>query len=159
MKPRTYFGLALLFPYILCGICALIVASLSLVQEMPETWNIVLMPIMFYAFGVILWFVPYTILAAGMWIWSRNKPATALYKLALLAPILLSALMLIEVVLVSLPTVSVAELAMDLLSQAVLLGGFSLVFGYLSVGVAMGIFKFLQSKHLIAEESLASTPI
>ncbi len=103
MKPRTYFVVALLFPYILWGMCALIVASLSLVQEMPETWNIVLMPIVFYAFGVILWFVPYTLLAIGMWIWSRNKSATALYKLSMLAPILLLPLMLIEAVLIALP--------------------------------------------------------
>jgi hypothetical protein len=157
MKPRTYFGLALLFPYILWVISALIVAIMSAVQEVPETWNTVLMPIVFYAFGIILWFVPYTLLAIGMWIWSRNKSTTTLYKLALLAPILLSALMLIEVVLVSLPADSMAELAKDLLSQSALVGGFSLVFGYLCVGVAMGVFKFLQSKHRIAEEMPAST--
>jgi len=156
MKPRTYFGIALLFPYILWGICALIVAILSAVQEVPEILNTVLMPIVFYAFGIILWFVPYTILAIGMWIWSKSKSTMALYKLALLAPILLSALMLIEVVLVSLPAVSVAELAKDLLGQSALVGGFSLVFGYLCVGVAMGVFKFLQSKHRIAEETSAS---
>jgi hypothetical protein len=157
MKPRTYFGIALLFPYILWGICALIVASMSSVQEVPEAWNTVLMPIVFYVFGVILWFVPYTILAAGMWIWSKNKSTTALYRLALLAPILLSALMLIEVVLVSLPALSFAELAKELLGQAALVGGFSLVFGYLNVGIALGVFKFLQSKQRIAEEMPAST--
>jgi len=155
MKPRTYFGFALLFPYILWGICALIFFLLSS-QEMSEAWNLVLMPLMFYAFGIILWFFPYTILAAGMWIWSRNKSTATLYKLALLAPILLSALMLIEVVLVSLPTVSVAELAKDLLGRAALVGGFSFVFGYLNVGIALGVFKFLQSKHRIAEEMPAS---
>jgi len=157
MKPRTYFGLALLFPYILWGICALIVFLLSS-QEMSEAWNLVLMPIAFYTFGIILWLVPYTLLVAGMWIWSRNKSTAALYKLARLAPILLFPLLLIEAVLVSLPAESIAELAKDMLGQAVLLGGFSLVFGYLSVGVAMGVFKFLQSKHLIAEETLASVP-
>jgi hypothetical protein len=102
MKPRTYFGLALLFPYILWGICALIVFLLSS-KEISEAWNIVLMPLMFYVFGIILWLVPYTVLAVAMWIWSRNKSTTALYRLALIAPILLFALMFIEVVLVSLP--------------------------------------------------------
>ena len=155
MKPRTFFGLALLFPYLLWGISALIVFLLSS-QEMSEAWNLVLMPIAFYTLGIILWLIPYTILAAGMWIWSRNKSTNALYKIAMLAPILLSALMLIEVVLVSLPAESMTELAWALLSQAVLLGGFSLVFGYLSVGIAMGVFKLLQSKHLIADETLAS---
>jgi len=152
MKPRTYFGLALLFPYILWGMCALIIAILSAVQEVPETWNIVLMPLVFYTFGIILWFVPYTLLAIGMWMWSRNKSTAVLYKLALLAPILLFALMLLEVVLVSLPTSGVIDLTNGLPGQLALVGGFSLVFGYLSVGIALGVFKFIQSRHRIAEE-------
>lgn len=152
MKPRTYFGLALLFPYMLWGICALIVFLLSS-REMSEAWNLVLMPLTFYTLGIILWLVPYRLLAVGLWMWSRNKSTAALYKLALLAPILLFPLMLIEAVLVSLPAESLAELAKEMLGQAVLLGGFSLVFGYLSVGIALGIFKFLQLKHFIAEET------
>lgn len=111
------------------------------------------MPVAFYAFGVILWFIPYTILVVGMWIWSRNKPARALYKLAILAPVLLSALMLIEVVLVSLPAASIAELAKDLLGQSTLVSGFSLVFGYLCVGIAMGLYKFLLSRNMVKEET------
>jgi hypothetical protein len=152
MKPRTYFGLTLLFPYILWGICALVVFLLSS-QETSTVWNIVLMPITFYTFGVILWLVPYTVLAAGMWLWSRNKSTAAIYRLAMRAPILLFPLMLIEAVLVSLPAESVAKLAKDLLGQSVLLGGFSLIFGYLSVGTALGVFKFLQAKNLVAEET------
>jgi hypothetical protein len=154
MKPRTYFGLAILFPYILWGICALIVFLLSS-KEISEAWNIVLMPLMFYVFGIILWLVPYTVLAVAMWIWSRNKPTTALYRLALIAPILLFALMFIEVVLVSLPVGNMAELTEELLGQSALVGGFSLVFGYLCVGVALGIFKFLEGRKFIAEETLA----
>lgn len=155
MKPRTFFGLALLFPYILWGICALVLLLLSS-QERSTTWNLVLMPITFYAFGVILWFIPYTVLAIGMLIWSRNKPTAALYKLAMLAPILLFVLMLIEAVLVSLPAESIAKLARDIRDQSVLLGGFSLIFGYLCVGVAMGVYKYLRSKNLITEEMLPS---
>jgi hypothetical protein len=156
MKPRTYFRLALLFPYILWGVCALVFAILSSLRESSGTWNIILMPIAFYTIGVILWLVPYTMLAAGMWILSRNKSTTALYKLAMLAPLLLFALMFIEVVLISLPARSVAELTKDLLGQSALVGGLSLVFGYLCVGVAWGVFKFLQAKHLIAGEMPAS---
>jgi len=152
MKPRTFFGLALLFPYILWGICTLVIVLLSS-QETSTAWNIVLMPITYYAFGIILWFIPYTVLAVGTWIWSRNKPTTALYKLAMRAPILLFALLLIETVLVSLPVESVVELTKDMLGQSVLLGGFSLVFGYLCVGIAVGAYNFLRSKRLIAEET------
>jgi len=72
MKPLTYFRLALSFPYILWGICALIFLFVSKL-EISGNWNIVLMPLLFYVFGIILWFIPYTALAIGMWIWSRNK--------------------------------------------------------------------------------------
>jgi hypothetical protein len=120
---------------------------------MSTAWNLVLMPITFYTFGVILWFIPYTVLAIGMLIWSRNKPTAALSKLAMLAPILFLALMLIEAVLVSLPAESIAKLTKDLPGQSALLGGFSLLFGYLCVGVAMGLYKFMQSKNLIKQDN------
>lgn len=152
MKPRTYFGLALLFPYILWILCALVVFLFSSLETSTAV-DTALMPVFFYAFGILLWFIPYTILAAGMWIWSRNKSTRVLYKLAMIAPILLFALMLIEAVLVSLPAESMAELTKGLLGQSALLGGFSLVFGYLCVGVALGVFKFLRAKNLIAEET------
>ncbi len=156
MKPRTFFGLALLFPYLLWGFCALIVFLLSS-QEMSEPWNAALMPVFFYVFGIILWFVPYTVLAIGMWIWSRNKSTRALYKAALIAPVLLFVLAMIEVTVISLPVESMAELAQELLGQSVLLGSFSLVFGYLCVGVALGVFNFLKSRNRIVEETLTQT--
>ena len=152
MKPRTFFGLALLIPYILWCICALIFFLVSS-QEISETVTILLMPISFYTFGILLWFIPYTVLAVGMWVWSRNKSTAALYKLALLAPILLSTLMLIEVVIVSLPADSFTKLAKDLLGQSALVGVFSLVFGYLCVGIAMRLYKFLVSKSIIKEKT------
>jgi hypothetical protein len=155
MKPRTYFRLALLFPYILWGICALVVFLVTS-QETSPAMDIVLMPLMFYVFGIILWLVPYTVLAVGMWIWSRSKSTTALYRLALIAPVLLFVLMLIEVVLVSLPIDSMTELTEELLGQSALVGGFSLVFGYLCVGIALGVYKFLQARNFIAAEETPS---
>lgn len=153
MKPRTYFGLALLFPYLLWGVCALIVFLLSS-QEMSDAWNIVLMPAFFYAFGIILWFVPYTVLAIGLWVWSRDKSTGTLYKAALIAPLLLLVLAIIEVTLISLPVESIAEFARELLSQSVSLGVFSLAFGYFCVGITLGLFRFLKSRNRILEEAV-----
>jgi len=158
MKPRTFFGLALLIPYFLWGICALIFFLVSS-HEIPEAWSLALMPITFYTFGILLWFVPYTILAAGMWIWGRNKSTTVLSKLALFAPVLFFVFMLVEAVLVSLPADSAIELAKSAFQMLLLLGGFSLVFGYLCVGIGLGVYKFLQSKHLIVEEIPPSAPV
>jgi hypothetical protein len=153
MKPQTYFRLALLSPYALWGICALALFLLQSILETPEAWNIALMPITFYVIGILLWFIPYTLLAVGLWIWSRSRSTPALYRMALIAPILLLVLMLAEIVLVSLPVDSMAELTEELIGQSALVGGFSLVFGYLCVGVALGVFKVLQARKLIAKET------
>jgi len=157
MKPQTFFRLALLFPYFLWIICALIVALLlSLTQEISSTLNVVMMPFFFYAFGILLWFIPYTILAIGMWIWSKGKSTKALYKLALTAPILLFILIFFEVVVIYQPAKTMAELTAELPGQAVMLGGLSLFFGYLCVGIALSVFRLLKSRNIVSEGALSS---
>jgi len=69
----------------------------------------------------------------------------------MLAPILLGILVSLEAILVTLPSDSVSEFAADAASQSALVGIFSLVFGYLCVGIAAGVYQFLRSKHRIAE--------
>jgi len=151
MKPRTYFRVALLFPYLLWVICALIVFIFSQ-QETSTDWSIVLMPVFYYAFGILLWFIPYTLLASGMWIWSRNKPAESLFRAGMSSPFLLGILMIIEGALVYLPDDGMVDLAKELPGQIIFLGGLSLVFGYLCVGIALGIYKLLKAKKIISEE-------
>lgn len=158
MKPRTYFGIALMFPYVLWCICTAIFLLLSSLQEVSEPWNFVLMPLVFYVFGIILWFIPYTVLAIGLWIWSRNKSAKSLSKSAILAPILLAILISLEAILVTLPSGSVSEFMADATSQSALVGVFSLIFGYLCVGIAAGVYKILRARNFIAEESPAQAP-
>lgn len=157
MKPLSYFRLALLFPYILWGICASIFFVVSKL-DIPENWNIVLMPLVFYVFGILLWFIPYTALAIGLWIWSRNKSTMSLSKSAMLAPILLAILISLEAVLVSLPSDSLSEFLAEAASQSALVGVFSLIFGYLCVGIAAGMYRFLRSKHFITEETPEPAP-
>ena len=152
MKPRTYFRLALLFPYFLWAIFALVFFLLQSGDTSTEM-NMVLMPVTFYVFGIILWFIPYTLLAIGLWIWSRNKSTTTLYKPALFAPIIFLALMLIEVILASLPAEGMADFVKSALGSAVVPVIFSLLFGYLCVGIALGTFKFLQARNLISEDA------
>jgi hypothetical protein len=152
MKPRNFFRLALLFPYILWVILLLVNLIFSSLKS-AEAWDMAILPVTFYVIGIIVWFFPYTILAIGLWIGSRNKSVKTLYRLALTAPFMLFALMLLEVVIVYQPVNNMAELMEEIPSQAALLGGFSLVFGYLCVGIALGIFRFLQAKKLILEEA------
>ncbi len=157
MKPRAYFGFALLLPYVFWVVSMLIVLLLSS-RETSQAWNFVLASFAIYAIGIIVWFIPYTILAVGMWIWSRNKTTSALFKAGSAAPILFFFLMLLEMVLITPLAESQGKFLHEIFNQAMFLGILSTVYGYFCVGVAMGIFKILQSKNLIMrEEPLPST--
>ena len=153
MKPRSYFGWSLMFPYVLWLFSALLLFLLSSMNE-SAALNFLLMPIAFYVLGVILWFLPYTVLAVGMWIWSRNKSTKSLWRAAMLAPFFLFMLALIGTVIVSLPAESLTGFVQEAMTQAVLVGIFSLLFGYLCVGVAAGVYKILRSRNLIVDETL-----
>lgn len=152
MKPQNYFRLALLTPYVLWVICLLIFLPLSAL-EISETWNVALLPLTFYLFGILLWFVPYTLLAIGLWFWSKGKSITTLRNTALLSPILFSLPLLVEAVLVSLPADSMIGFVEDAVRYTAMLGGFGVIFGYACVGIALGIFKFLETKKMIAKET------
>lgn len=153
MKPVTYFRFALLLPYLLWGLSALVIAVAP--QETSPTWTTLLMPVYFYAFGVLVWFIPYTVLAIGMWVWSRDKSATSLFKAAMISPLVLVVFMVIETALVSLPSQSMSEFGSAFPGQILVLGGFSLVFGYVCVGIALGIYRLLQTRRIIAQEPSA----
>ncbi len=151
MKPRTYFGLALLFPYI--SMDRLRIDRLYVIgQETSTGWDILLTPVFFYAIGILIWFIPYTLLAIGLWIWSRNKSVTALFRAGMASPVIFGVLMLLEGLLVNLPASDLAQLGRELPGQVALLGGLSLLFGYFCVGIALGIYKILKTRKFIAEE-------
>jgi hypothetical protein len=151
MKPRTYFGIALLTPYALWIVCALTAYLLS-GEETSTGWDILLTPVYFYAIGILIWFIPYTLLAIGLWIWSRNKSVTALFRAGMASPVMFGVLMLLEGLLVNLPASDLAQLGRELPGQVALLGGLSLLFGYFCVGIALGIYKILKTRKFIAEE-------
>jgi len=163
MKPKTLFRLSLLFPYVLWGICALIVYSMSsitlkedLFANAGNVWYVLLIPVMFYTFGVLFWFIPYTLLAAGLWIWSRHKSTTDLYKASIRSPFFLLILMVLEAVILSMGSGGISTTLKNILEESLLLGISSLVFGYICVGIAMGVYKILQFKNLIKEETKIS---
>ncbi len=154
MKPHTFFRAALFTPYILWGFCVLLLIPLtSIPAELSESLNIFLIPAMFYTIGILLWFLPYTILTITLWIWSINKPITSLRQAALLSPIFLSFLMIGEAGLIYLLTNDITEFVESAFSIFAFFGVLSLVFGYLCVGIAFGMHQLLQIKGLIAVEN------
>jgi len=141
----------MLIPYLLWVICAAVMLPLSS-QEFSESLNLVLLPVIYYLLGIVVWFVPYTILAIGMWFWSKDKPLKSVRTLAMIAPFLFFILAFIEIVAILLPRETSVEPSEYLLNLTVQLGAFSLGFGYLCIGIALGIYKLLQTRRLILEE-------
>ncbi|HSG44933.1 MAG TPA: hypothetical protein VLA72_17435 [Anaerolineales bacterium] len=128
------------------------IANLNSSNNMSGAWSLLLVPITFYAVGIIFWFIPYTLLAVGMWFWSRNKSVAYLRKLGLSAPIVFSGLISIEYSIIMLANNS-STIDWDATTGFLALLVFSsMVYGYLFVGIAILVFNALQSKNLIVEE-------
>jgi hypothetical protein len=152
MKPKNFLRLTLLVPYILWGICLLIFYLTS--QITSAVWDIMLMPVRVYTFGIILWFIPYTLLALGLLIWSRNKSTKAIYRIYSISPFLLLIFMILESIVVSMNTGEMVDGMKSTLATSLFLGGLSLVFGYICVGIAAGLYKLLRTKNFIKEETM-----
>ena len=151
MKHRKLFGIALLFPYLFWIICALIIFPLSR-QEMPDIWEFILVPIAYYVIGVFLWFIPYTLLAIGMWFWSKDKSIASLRKLGLSAPIIFSGLMAIGYAIIMFTNNSYTTDWTESTGFLLLFIFCSLVFGYLFVGIALAIYQSLQKRGYFQSE-------
>ncbi len=164
MKPKTFLRLTLLIPYLLWGISAifmLVVSSLptALDASSPIINTLAMIPIL-YSFGIVLWGIPYTLLAVGLWLWSRGKPTKKIIKTFAWAPILLIVPMMIETLIMDYRSFrSYSELARNWQSfwsgfaySTVTLTGLSLAFGYLCIGLAYGVYKLLWKLKLILDE-------
>jgi hypothetical protein len=157
MKPKNFLRLTLLVPYILWGICLLIFYLTS--QITSAVWDIMLIPVRVYTFGIIVWFIPYTLLALGLLIWSRNKSTKAIYRIYSISPFLLLIFMILESIVVSMNTGEMVDGMKSTLATSLFLGGLSLIFGYVCVGIAMGLYKLLQTKNLIKEEAMINNEL
>lgn len=156
MKPQTFFKLTLAIPYGLWGLCLLIVyvTSKTAWGQVESLYTgkfleLLLMLVFYYTFGAIIWFIPYTLLAIGLLVWSRRKPIGAVYRMAVRSPLFLAALMSLVAIVISIDSGGIGEILKNALQPFLLLGSFSLIFGYICVGIAIGLYKLLQSKILV----------
>jgi hypothetical protein len=161
MKPKTFLRLTLLTPYLLWGISALIVLA---VNSSENTWfaispiiNALLYIPMLYAIGIFIWGIPYTILAFALWFWSSNRPIRKIIRGFALAPFLLAILIATEMLVLSINWnnfgASFAQSSTDFGASVLGMGLLALVFGYLSIGVVMAIYKALTLVNLIKTET------
>jgi hypothetical protein len=159
MKPKTFLGLALLFPYALWAVCALIAFLLSS-QDLSTNWNIVLTPVFYYAIGIVIWIAPYTVLAIGLGLWSRGKAIQRIAKVFAFSPFMLAVLLVMMMLIMSVDWnhigAGLSYLSPDFGISVAAITGLALVYGYFCIGIIVGIYKILKMLKMIKTEEEAN---
>ena len=117
--------------------------------------------VIIYAYGIILWGIPYTLVAIGLWIWSLRKQTRNIIKTFAWAPVLLAIPMMIQSLILDYRSYSsYNELARNWQSfwsgfaySTLVFTGFSLAYGYLCIGITYGIYKLLRKLNIIKNEN------
>ncbi len=158
MKPQLALRLTLLVPYLLWGIA--VISALTLVPLINASIgsgagiNLLLTPILIYAYGVVIWGIPYTLLATGLWVWSRNKNTQNIVRTFALAPIMLAMLTTIEMLAVVVDWSNIgtglSQVSTDFGASVAGVIGLALAYGYFCIGmtwVTYRVYKQLVSRH------------
>ncbi len=171
MKTKTYLRLSLLIPFLIWVFCLAIFIIWS--KLFPNSsgmdgsegiLDIILLPLMFYVFGIIGWLLPYLLLASILFIWSFRSESEVLMKVFALSPLVMTILVLIVVNVLSIgdggwslsspnPTVN----ASYILGSNALFGLLTLLWGYICVGIGYGIYRILQWQGFMKEEAVITT--
>ena len=169
MKPQTYLRSSLLLPYVLWAVMALLASiqgfsgDTSLLGETVEFLNVGFLAALFLV-GIFLWFVPYTLLALGLLLWSRNKEVKTIVRVFASSPVMLTILILLEVNILSVVledpgvTLTVSHLK-DLMSLNLLAIGLTLGAGYFCVVVGFGLYVLLQKLRVLKEPGTEIQPV
>lgn len=166
MKTRTLLRLSLIIPYLLWGLSALIAAAVSSSKntsfDTNPIINMLLYIPMLYAFGIFIWGIPYTLLAVGLGLWSRDKPTQKIIRIFALSPVMLAILISLEMFAFSINWndlgAGFSQNSTDFGASILGIGALAVVFGYLSIGVVAGIYKVLTLLNLIKNENEIAHP-
>ena len=164
MKPQTLLRLSLLLPYLLWGfsVVTVLIMSSAINASMGSgnVFNALAFIVIIYAYWIILWGLPYTLLAIGLWIWSLHKQTRNIIKTFTWAPVLLTIPMMIETLILDYRSYnSYSELTQNWQSfwsgfaySTLTLTGLSLAYGYLCIGLVYVLYKLLGKLKLIQDE-------
>lgn len=161
MKTATYLRLSLLIPLIVWGLCILLFFLIAAVRpdangltafgEAATIADYGFLFVSFYVFGIIIWILPYGLLALILFFWSFIGQAGALIKGFALSPLAMALLTTAIVILMDLgnPGVSGAfagpgQIDKQFLDFNLLVTALALVWGYICVGLGFGIYELLQ---------------
>jgi hypothetical protein len=166
MKTATYSRLSLLIPILVWGVCllVLIVASTFPGNELESSklttiTDLIFLFFAFYVFGIIIWVFPYLLLALILFVLSfRVQPHVAIKAFAL-SPVVMTILTMAAVNLLATGTSGEGTILTnslikdpEFISFNILVLAFSLIWGYICVGIAFGIYKLLHRSRIIWDE-------
>ncbi len=154
MKPEAYARLSLIFPYalwvMLAGFMFVARNFFPAIENVPVLSGLITISFL-YVFGILLWGIPYTILAFCLWLWSRRKPAGSIAKAFAVAPWIMSLLVIGELAILS-QMDRHTGLSSDFGDTALAMMWYCLLYGYGIVGIVAAIYKLLQSRNFIELE-------
>ena len=153
MTTQRFIRLSLLFPYILWVVLAGFMLLMSIVFPASESLPILsgMITVSFvYTFGILVWGIPYTILALGLWIWSKAKPVRTMIKVFMISPLMMAVVVAISISFI----LSTQDGVSPDIGEAVLaLGAFSIAYGYGIIGIVAGVYKLLRMGSFIQPEN------
>jgi len=144
MKTQKYIRLSLLAPYIAWIILASSVYMFSYLftdTQSPPMLDTIMMPVIYYVFGILIWGIPYSLLAITLGIWSRNQEPQKTAKVFAVTPLILATLVTAQAAILFL--FDGGLLSTDFGSMVLMLSILSIIYGYIIIGFVAGTYKLL----------------
>jgi hypothetical protein len=151
MKPQTCLRLTLLTPYLLWVVLAWTVILLNRSSQSMDPgiiYNVFLTAANLYSIGIVIWILPYTILAISLWMWSKGKSPEETARFFAFSPLIMAILVALEMGLLSMGWGG-DGVSSDFGAAVVAIGGLAILFGYLIIGMVAGMYKILSVLHVI----------
>ena len=164
MKTMTYLRFSLLIPFVIWGICLLVILIMDAVSQnqftsrLPEAISVgVAVFFTAYVLGILFWILPYLLLALILFFSTFISQARVALKLFALSPLAMMLLTLATVIIMSLS--SSGSIDQDFSSLVLLVIALVLSWGYICVGIGYGIYRLLQRRGTIRDETLMQTSL
>lgn len=158
MKTITYARLSLLIPILVwvLSLSVMILASEFLADDLNYSDQATVlaaagMLILFYVIGILVWFIPYLILASVLILLTIRVRLQVLRYVFALSPFAMAILIMLVVALITNTSPdgtsffsALADNYQETLGASGLFGIITLIWGYVCVGLGFGLYKLLQ---------------
>jgi hypothetical protein len=164
VKTTTYLRISLLIPFLVWASCALVFflwdtfEPNSIGLDGSSAMAVIAVLILFYVFGIFVWFLPYVLLCLILLVWSFKSQTPVLMKVLALSPFAMAVLVLATVNLLSFNSGDIsmrfsnpAALVENLIGANLLFLILALLWGYICVSIGYGVYKILQRLEFIRD--------